>query len=52
MKIIKLDMPKIKGKRIHVSLALEQKLHQQTMEQLDREIPLPGAKARGFVFTH
>ena len=32
------------------SLAQEQKLHLKEMERLDREIPLPSDKTRGFVF--
>lgn len=32
------------------SLAQERKLHMQEMEKLDREIPLPNEKTRGFVF--
>jgi len=32
------------------SLASEQKLHLEEMDRLDREIPLPSEKTRGFVF--
>ena len=32
------------------SLASEQKLHQEEMDRLDREIPLPSEKTRGFAF--
>ena len=42
---------KLRARRVGPnSLAQEQKLHLQAMERLDREIPLPDEKTRGFVF--
>jgi len=51
MRVVKLDMP-IERRRIGrtTSLAFEQKLHLKEIEQLNKEIPLPSAKTRGFVF--
>ena len=51
MTIVRLDLPVTK-RRVRVgSLALEKKLHLEEIERLNREIPLPGARTRGFVFT-
>jgi len=43
-------LPKVRFKKFG-SLAPEQTLHLEEMERLNREIPLPSGKTRGFVFN-
>lgn len=56
MEVIRLSMnmlvrAKRKGQRIRAALAYEQKLYQVECERLDKELPQPSRKIRGFVFN-